>query len=185
MADDASQSSKGQHGGKRVGAGRKRKTEKYAGPINKAEGLAAKRLVRNIENLAKLADGGYERIVECFEPAGLVLRDMPILDSEGQPLRDANGKVIIAKQLAYPHLDPDEPVLVERRREIAEPDRAANIWLTEFIAGKPAQQQDTDPYQQFVEQLLKDLDLTKLTKEQVDRLAAGDDPIRVLLNLDS
>jgi hypothetical protein len=140
--DAAEQPRKGKHGGARPGSGRKSRAEKYEGPINKAERLAAQRLSQNIENLATLADGGYERVIERFEPAGTVLIDAPLLDADGQPKIDANGKPIMVRQHAFPKKEPHELVLVERRREIADKDRAANIWLTEFIAGKPTQQQE-------------------------------------------
>jgi len=132
------------HGGARPNAGRKRKADKYKAQINKAEKAAAARLVRNIENLEHLADGGYQRVSERYEPAGAIYIDAPLRNEDGTVKLDANGKPIMVKQRAYPDKDADELVLVERRVEIADKDRAANIWLTEFIAGKPVQQVEAE-----------------------------------------
>lgn len=109
-------------GGARPGAGRKPKKEKYAAPINRAERQIVDKLPQLIQNLQKLADGGYERVEDEWLPAGLVTI------GTGENM-----------QLVYPYKDPDELVLVKRRVSIADQDRAANIYLADRIMGKPIQ----------------------------------------------
>lgn len=118
-------------GGKRPGAGRKPKAEKYAPKINKAEKRIADKLPALVDNLFALADGGYERIEERYEPAGLVLIDSHEVDGDGRVTR--------TKTRAYPDLDPATLVLVERKVVTADRDRAANIYLMDRILGKPTE----------------------------------------------
>lgn len=122
-----------------VGHGRPRKAEKFKRPIATAEKRCADRLPNHIENLEQLADGGYQRVTEKWEPAGLILIDLPVRDSKGDPVKDDDGKVIVAKQPAFPNAAPDALVLVQRTTEIADRDRAANIYLVDRIMGKPTQ----------------------------------------------
>lgn len=129
-------------GGRRPGAGRKAKAEKYARPINAAEKRCADRLPRTIDNLEALADGGYERVSERWEPAGLVLIDAVLLGPDGAPRMDAEGKVIRTKVPAFPGKPAGELVLVQRTTEIADRDRVANIYLADRILGKPARRQE-------------------------------------------
>lgn len=126
-------------GGARPGAGRPRKADKFAGPIAAAEARIAGRLDEIVENLLRLADGGYDRVVEKFEPAGLLMVDVEITGEGGEPLYDAKGAPLMQKRPAFPDLDPGEMVCVSRTRETAERDRVANIYLLDRILGKPTQ----------------------------------------------
>lgn len=119
--------------------GRKPKAEKFKRPIAAAEKQCADRLAHNIENLQSLADGGYQRVTEKWEPAGLLLLDLPVRDSHGDPVKDESGKVQFAKQPVFPDVPPDTMVLVQRTTEIADRDRGANIYLVDRIMDKPMQ----------------------------------------------
>lgn len=120
-----------QNGGKRPGAGRPRKTDKHAGQIAAFEKRAADSLPERFENLTYLANGGYERVKEKWVPAGLVFKDETTLDDKGRPLT--------VKVPAFPDLGPEVLVLIEKITEIAEPDRASNVYLTDRAMGKPTE----------------------------------------------
>ena len=118
------------HGGARRGAGRPRKAEKFAAPIAAAEDQIVDRLPRLVANQLKLANGGWwEEEVE-LQPAGLV--------EVGQGEN---------RCLAYPEKDPDELVVVRKKRRKAAPDRKANEYLIDRILGRPTQalEIDADP----------------------------------------
>ena len=115
------------HGGARRGAGRPRKSEKYAGQIAAADDRIDDRLPRLLENLEQLANGGYQQVEEVRKPAGLIFV--------------GSGEWAT---LAFPHLPPETLVCVERTVRVAAPDRAANIYLVDRILGKPTQQIDVD-----------------------------------------
>lgn len=128
-------------GGARKGAGRPRKAEKYAAPIAAAEDRIARkdRLLALIDNLFHLADGGYRRVREQWEPAGLVMRDVPAEDADGNPVYGPSGAPMMTKVPAFPDLDPGEMVCVSRTTEAADKDRAANEYLINRILGRPTQ----------------------------------------------
>lgn len=107
-------------GGARPGAGRPRKTEKYEQPVNAAEQKIVDKLPKLVDNLLKLANGGYQQVTVQFEPAGLVM----VGSGENETL-------------AFPHLPPEQMVEVKRTVTRAAPDRAANQYLIDRIAGKP------------------------------------------------
>jgi hypothetical protein len=107
------------------GPGRKRKADKFARPIAKAEKQIADQLPQLIENMLHLAHGGYERIEEEWQPAGLVYV------GSGESARRA-----------FPELPSDQPVLVKRKRSIADKDRQANEYLINRILGKPIERQE-------------------------------------------
>lgn len=107
-------------GGSRPGAGRKSKAQKFERPIAAAEKKIADRLPQIVDNLIFLANGGYEQVTETWEPAGL--------HTVGE------GEAILP---AFPDKKPDELVLIKRTSSIAAPDRAANTYLLDRIAGKP------------------------------------------------
>jgi hypothetical protein len=111
----------GKRGGARPGAGRKKKAEKFAGPVAEAEKRISDRLPRLIDNLMKLADGGYERVEEKWVPA-----DPPDDDDEAAPVQS-------------PGL-----VLIERKVSRAEPDRAANQYLIDRVLGRPTGKAEVD-----------------------------------------
>ena len=107
------------------GPGRRPKAQKLARPIARAEKQIADQLPALIENMLYLAHGGYERIEEEWQPAGLVYV----------------GSGEFARR-AFPELPPDEPVLVKRKRSIADKDRQANEYLINRILGKPTERQE-------------------------------------------
>src|SRR5262245_37492327 len=115
------------HGGARAGAGRPRKAEKYASQIAQAEDRIADRLSERVEKLEYLANGGYEQIEEEYLPAGLIFV--------------GSGEWAT---LAFPDLPPEQLVCVKRKRSVAAPDRAANIYLIDRIAGKPTARVEAD-----------------------------------------
>lgn len=122
-----------QHGGSRPRAGRKRKATKYELAVTEAEDKIVDHLPAILDNLLELANGGYERVVEEWQPAGLVT--LTRHDEE----KDAFYQV-----QAFPDKDPDELVLIKRSVSVADKDRAANIYLMDRILGKPTQKQDID-----------------------------------------
>jgi hypothetical protein len=111
--------SKGQSGNP---AGRPRKAEKYAGQISQAEDQIADRLPQLIEAHFRLALGGYERVEEEWQPAGLIYV--------------GSGESACC---AYPDLPSDQLVLTKRKSSIADADRAAGQYLINRILGTPTQ----------------------------------------------
>ena len=124
---------KGKSGGLRAGAGRPAKPNHQA-TIERAEKRIADRLPTIIDNLFHLADGGYERIEEEYEPAGTVIvAGSEIVETERGP------RAVKVQRPAFPELPADQMVLVRRRVSIADKDRAANIYLADRILGKPTE----------------------------------------------
>lgn len=123
----------GPNGGARPGSGRKRKKSKYELAVNEAEDKIVDHLPAILENLLYLANGGYERVEEEWQPAGLVTLT-----------RHDEEKDKFYQVQAYPEKEPDELVLVKRKVSLADKDRAANIYLVDRILGKPTQKQDID-----------------------------------------
>lgn len=153
----------GRSGGKRDGAGRKAKAEKYKAPIDRMERGLAKALPANIANIQELADGGYERVTITAEPAALVLVEQyeDILDADGKQ----TGKVTKRKVSAFPALPPDQLVVVKRVVSLAEKNFAANAYLVDRIAGRPGAQEEPDETEETGP---PPLDLSKLTSEEMD-----------------
>lgn len=104
------------------GPGRRKKADKFARPIARAEKQIADQLPALVDNMLSLAHGGYERIEEEWQPAGLVYV----------------GSGEFARR-AFPDLPDDTPVLVKRKRSIADKDRQANEYLINRILGKPTE----------------------------------------------
>lgn len=150
------------NGGARPGAGRPRKAVKYAAPIAAAEDRLADRLPRLIDDLLKLAHGGWWEEEEELQPARLV--------EIGQ------GEV---RTLAYPEKDPDALVVVRRRRRRMAPDRQALIYAIDRLMGRPTT--EGGEAEAMLTAILRQLNLSSLTDEQIDQLTAGADPIAVLL----
>lgn len=121
----------GRSGGYRTGAGRKRKLEKYQSAIEKAELDIGDNLPRILQNLYHLADGGYERVEEEWQPAKLVT--ITKHDQEKDQFYTVP---------AFPDKEPDEMVLVKRKVSIADKDRTANQYLVDRVMGKPKQRQE-------------------------------------------
>lgn len=107
--------------------GRPRKAELYAVPVRAAEDKIADRLPRLVDELLRLAHGGWWEEEEERQPARLV--------EIGQ------GE---ARTLAYPEKNPDELVVVRRRRRRVAPDRAALTYLVDRILGKPVAAVEAD-----------------------------------------
>lgn len=125
------------HGGARAGAGRKSRAEKYGAKMDAGDKFVAERLLKFYKNLETLADGGAERVREVWKPAGMVLVDDVVKDAGGLIVTDGRGKPTKTHSSAFPDLDPETLVLVERRVEIVEADRAANEYLIDRLQGRP------------------------------------------------
>lgn len=118
------------HGGARAGAGRKSKAEKFPEVFAAVDERLAAGVHGRLDKLEYLADGGFEQIEEYYEPAGLIQINKVVETKEG---------TIRVTELAFPHLDPEQPVLVRSTRRIATPDLKANIYLVDRFLGKPTQ----------------------------------------------
>lgn len=105
--------------------GRPRRADKFARPIARAEKQIADQLPALIENMLLLANGGYERVEEEWQPAGLVYV----------------GTGEFARR-AFPEMEPNDLVLVKRKSSIADKDRQANEYLINRILGKPTERQE-------------------------------------------
>lgn len=116
------------HGGKRAGAGRPRNNELFAAAIATFHERAAADLPTRYERLAYLADGGFVQIEDHYEAAGLIQISEEVITKDG---------IFSTKKLAFPKLDPEQQVLVRSTRRIAAPDRLANQYLVDRVAGKP------------------------------------------------
>lgn len=112
-------------GGARPGAGRPRKRDVHGTAIVRAEKQIRDRLPELVDNMFRLAMGGYERVEEQWAPAGSVLV----------------GTGESAYRL-YPDKPDDELVLVKRLVSIADKDRAANTYLIDRIMGKPTERKE-------------------------------------------
>ena len=132
-----------------------------ADAIERAETVLRERLGRCFQNLFTLADGGYRRDKITREPAGLVMTKRVLMrtvmhhreddsgrlvtealrDADGnlvtEPMTDDKGRPIVVEEPLFPHLPPDELVVVSHASEVAEPDRAANEYLINCLRGKP------------------------------------------------
>lgn len=126
------------HGGARAGAGRKPNNAKYASQIAAMNDRLADALPSRVDALELLADGGFEEIQETWEPAGLIFVTKQVVTKDG---------TVSMKELAFPELPPEQLVCIRRTRSIAAPDRKANEYLINRIAGTPTQHidLDTDP----------------------------------------
>lgn len=125
------------HGGRRAGAGRKSKVEKYGAKMDAGDAFVAQRLLKFYGNLDKLADGGVEVVKEVWKPAGMVRVDDLAKDEFGEIVVDHRGKPTKITGSAFPALDPTTLVLVERRTEFTEPNGIANQYLIDRLQGKP------------------------------------------------
>jgi hypothetical protein len=154
------------NGGARPGAGRKPKADKYAGAINRAEKKIADKLPQLVDNLLKLANGGFEVVEEKWIPrAAFSLGDI-IANQAGADTPE--GKEAIE--------NPFEMVLSERKSYIAQPDRASNQYLIDRIGGKPTikvkdedAQDKISMYGQLIQEMRKDrglLDLESVDQDQ-------------------
>jgi hypothetical protein len=92
-----------------------------------------------IDNLKHLADGGYERIEERWEPAGMIFRDDWVSDPKKPEAKPRKTSV-----LAFPELPADQMVLIQRTVSIVDSDRAANTYLADRIMGRPTERQEIE-----------------------------------------
>lgn len=123
------------HGGARAGAGRKPNNTKYASQIDAMKDRLAAQLDSRIDVLEMLADGNIEQITEVFEPAGLIEITKQVVTKEG---------TVSMRELAFPHLDPEQLVCIKRTRSLSLPDRKANEYLINRVAGTPTQHIEAD-----------------------------------------
>ena len=132
---------KGKRGGSRPGAGRKTaEVTKFRADVEKAtRDLVVDRIPELLDNLVHLANGGYQRVKESWEPAGLVMVDAEVEDVDGNPVYDARGCPVTAKRPAFPEIPPDKMVCTSRTTETADCDRAANEYLINRVLGRPKQ----------------------------------------------
>jgi hypothetical protein len=136
----------GTHGGRREGSGRKPNAEKYAAPISRFNDLAAAGLVQCFDNLATLADGGFERVEIKQVPAGLLTRKDVARDAGGEPILDDKLKPTIVEVQIFPELEADELVTVERKTTTLAPDYKANEFLVNRVMGgvRPEPEPDSE-----------------------------------------
>jgi hypothetical protein len=92
-------------GGARPGAGRKRKSDKFAGQIAKAEKVIADRLPDYIGNLQQLADGVFVEEM-TIEGARIVYQRPPDRQANEYLLNRIMGKPTERKE----HTFPDKPL---------------------------------------------------------------------------
>jgi len=107
-----------------------------------ARSLIADNLPQLVANLIRLANGGFDRREERWEPAAIVTVEDTLRTPDGQTMFDVQGKPIRIRRPAFPDIVPTEFVIVERRQLRAEPDRAANEYLIDRVMGKPTNVQE-------------------------------------------
>ena len=127
-------------GGKRPGAGRPRKYEKFAAKIDATDAKIAAQLPAILKAMLELAKGHYAQDSETWEPAGTVLID------EVQVENDKSGRphAIKTRVKAFPDKEDDEMVLTKRTRTWAAPDGASCRYLADRIMGKPGPEMEPE-----------------------------------------
>lgn len=143
-------------------AGRPRKAERYAGQFRAAEDRIADKLPALLDDLFKLAHGGWWEEEEELKAAGL--------------LTTGSGEF---ETPIFPDKAPGELVVVGRRRKRAAPDRQALTYLVDRLMGRPGV--EGGEAEALLTALLRHVDPSTLSNEQIEQLAAGADPIAVLL----
>lgn len=133
-------------GGARDGAGRMRNADRFEAEVQSFTALAAKGLGQCFDNLCTLADGGWERVEEKFEPAGGITIKVVAKDADGKILTNSRGSPILVDGRLYPDAPDDQLVLVERKVTRMAPDFRANEYLVDRVAGRPTvRQEQTGP----------------------------------------
>lgn len=165
------------HGGQRQGAGRKPNAERYSDQLGKANDHLAYELRECVVALLELALG--KTWEEKWVPAGTLLKkdvlrlpereggwtdgDGKAVNADGTPLaarpedgiwRDDKGKPAIIDVPAYPELEPDALVLVERKR--ARPDIKALQYIWDRLEGRPNYVLPPEPHVLDIRQALSD-----------------------------
>ena len=123
------------HGGQRAGAGRKSKRIKFPAQVGKLDDRLAGQVEKSARNLIKLANGGYPRVTKVMKMAGLITKpEYQIVEGP------RGGKTAIRKEVPmFPDLPPETLICVEERHEWADPDRAANEYIIDRIAGRTSE----------------------------------------------
>ena len=121
------------HGGKRPGAGRKRKADKFEGEISQVEQLIVEALPQVVKSLIESATGAL-MVREEFEPAGTITRDATQIEHT-----DNGPRALKVKELVYPDKDPEDLVLVKRIEQHETPEVRAGMYLVDRILGKPTE----------------------------------------------
>lgn len=143
-------------------AGRPRKADRYAAQFRAAEDRVAERFPQIVEDLLRLSHGRYWEVEEEYQAAGT--------------LTTGSGEF---EAPMFPDKAPGELVLVKRKRRRAAPDRQALTYLMDRLMGRPAA--EGGEAEALLAALLRHIDPSNLTDEQIEQLAAGADPITVLL----
>lgn len=126
------------HGGRREGAGRKRKVDKFEAEVAAAERTIADALPQVLSKLLDLANGAVmER--EEYEPAGTISVD----DIEFEHT-DKGTRPVRIKRPAFPDKKPEELVLTKRVIQHEPPDVRAAMYLTDRILGKPTERHEIE-----------------------------------------
>jgi hypothetical protein len=125
MGNSGKPKAKSSHGGPRSGSGRKTTefNQLRSKIVSAMDRENLEMLPKLFANLLYLANGGYERVEEKWEPIKI---PGDFAERDITPEGDGLG-------------------LVERKVSIAEPDRAANIYLIDRVLGKPVQAVSLDP----------------------------------------
>jgi hypothetical protein len=131
----------GSRGGYRPGAGRKRKTDKNATAIEKAEKQIRDRLPEIVEKLIELAMGGVEVVEEKHQPGWIVLVQQQAKEKKRERARgkgavqsDEPEGIEIDAETVELH---KELFLIERKVSYTLPDKQAAMYLADRIMGKP------------------------------------------------
>jgi hypothetical protein len=133
------------HGGSRQGAGRPTNADAHREPIADFTARAAGYLPTAFDNLARLASGELVRVETKYERAACLTRKDVARDDDGEILRDKNGKPTVIEVPAFPGIDADEWVAVERKVTPLAPDFRANEYIINRAMGTPTPAATPDP----------------------------------------
>lgn len=118
------------HGGRRPGAGRKPKAERWRGKVKAGEKLIADEVLELIRELFRVAHGyTYDEVT--YVPAALVALKLDVVNDDGSVTRGV-------ERLAFPELAPDEPVAVKVVRKRVPADFRAIAYGIDRIFGRMA-----------------------------------------------
>lgn len=138
--------SSGGRGGRRAGAGRKPNREKYAEQIDRAEAFISGNLTYYAECLDAIAGGRNSGSKETWVAAGTVFVDGTLTwPGTGQAQTDRMGRPLKGRVPAFPHLDPETMVCVQRIVLKEGMDAKANMYLLDRIGGKAAANSNEPP----------------------------------------
>lgn len=135
------------HGGARPGAGRPPKAETYESEIGAANKKIADHLPMLVDNLLKLAAGGFEVIEDKYQPAWYVMataNKSQARKNKADPMQAGGEGLELTPELLEFN---SGMTLIERKVTYAQPNLPAIIYLTNRIMGTPVAkvaQTDTD-----------------------------------------